>query len=79
MDENGPRNHRRRCDSVFLLDYDLHAIARQYLDGRTLGRSGKRVRVLAHEKRAFDFLGAAVFANRLSNRQDVRLRERFAQ
>ena len=41
--------------------------------------AGQRVRVLAHEERAVDALAAPIFANRLRDRQDVRLGERAAQ
>ena len=54
-------------------------VGRQHLERRPLRRRRERVRVLAHEQRPVDALGLPVVADRLRDRQDVRLGERAAQ
>ena len=59
VDEDGPGDDRRRRDAVVGLDDRLHAVGRQDLQRRALGRRGQRVRVLAHVERAVRALARA--------------------
>ena len=70
------RDDRRRRHAVVALEDRLDALGRQDLQRGSLGRTGQGVRVLAHEERAVDASVAAVIADRLGDRQDVRLGER---
>jgi len=73
--EDRPRDGRRRGRPVVALDDRAHPVGREHLQGRPLGRAGQAVRVLAHEERAVDPAAAAVVADGLGDRQDVRLGE----
>ena len=79
MHEDGPGNHRGRCDTIVYLNDHIHAIGRQNLQGGTLGGRRDRVCVLAHVQRAIDPALTSVVANRLGNRQDVGFRESTAK
>ncbi len=70
---------RRRREAVVALDPRLDAVGRQHLERRALRGAGQRVRVLAHEQRAVDALRAPVVADRLRDREDVRLGEGAGQ
>src|SRR3712207_9362225 len=58
------------------VDHDVDAVGAEHLDDRARGRLGQRVRVAAQEQRAVDALRLPVAADRLRDRQDVRLVER---
>src|SRR5262249_59179936 len=73
--QDGPRDHRRRGHPVVALDDRLHPVGRENLQRRPLGRAGQTVCVLAHENRAVCPSPAAVVADGLGDRQDVRLGE----
>ena len=75
VDENGPRDDGSRRHAVAVLNDGLDAVGRQHLQRGALGRSGQRVRVLAHVERAIGALGSPVVADGLSDGQDVRLGE----
>ena len=75
VDEDGPRDDRRRRHAVVALNDGLDAIGRQDLQRGALGRTGQRVRVLAHVERAIRALAAPIVADRLGDGQDVRLGE----
>src|SRR5215510_15188191 len=75
MDEYGMRNDRGRRKPAAPLDYCRHSIARQDFERGTLGWSRERVRVFAHIQGAIGPMRAAIVANGLSDRQDVRLGE----
>ena len=79
VDEDGVRNDRRRREAVVALDHGRHVVGRQHLERGTLRRPRERVRVLAHVERTGDGLRLPVLADRLGDRQDVRLIERAAQ
>ena len=79
VDEDGVRDDRRRRHAVVALDDRLDAFGRQDLERRSLGRAGEGVRVLAQEERTVDPALAAVIADRLGDRQDVRLGERVIE
>jgi hypothetical protein len=55
------------------------AVGRENFQSGALGRSGQRVRVLAHVNRAGDVLTAAIVANGLGDGENVRFSERSAQ
>ena len=75
VDEDGVRDDGRRRHAVVALEDRLDAFGRQHLERRPLRRAGEGVRVLAQEKRTVDRVRAAVVADRLGDRQDVRLGE----
>ena len=79
VDENGVGDRRRRREAVIALDDGRHLVGRQHLQRRALRRPRERVRVLAHVERTGDGLLMPVVADRLGDRQDVRLVERAAQ
>ena len=79
VDEDGVRDHRRRREAVVALDDGRHIVGRQHLQRGALRRPRERVRVLAHVERTGDRLLMPVVADRLGDRQDVRLVERAAQ
>ncbi len=77
--EDRMRDHGRRHVAVVSLDHRLDAVGGQHLERRALGRTGYRVGVLAEEQRSGDALPAAMLADRLRDREDVRLGERAAE
>src|SRR5262249_16947184 len=56
VDEDGPRDDRRRRDAGVALDDRLDPVRRQHFEGGPLSRLGERVRVLSHVERAVDAL-----------------------
>ena len=73
--EDRVRDHRRRRRAVVGVDDDVDAVRAEDLDDRARGRLGERVRVAAEKQRAVDPLGLAVAADRLGDREHVRLVE----
>src|SRR5438552_2493673 len=73
------RNDRCRGYAVGLLYNRMHFVCGQDLERGALSGSGKRVRVLAHVQGTIRALRAPVVANRLVNREDMRLGERPVQ
>ena len=61
------------------VDHGLDAVRREYLQRGREGLIRQRMRVFADEKWARDAKAAAVGANGLSDRQDVRLVERATE
>ena len=74
--EDRVRDHRRRGRAVVGVEHDVDAVRAEHLDDRARGRLGQRVGVAAEEQRAVDPLGLAVAADRLGDREHVRLVER---
>ena len=68
-------DRRRRRITVIAIDHRLYAIGREHLQGSRESRLRQSVRVFSDEQRAGDVLAAAVVADRLRDRQDVRLIE----
>src|SRR6187401_3098156 len=79
VDEDGPRNHRRRRRVVASLNDRLDVVGRQDLERGALSRTRQRVCVFAHVERAVSAVGTPVVADGLSNRHDVRFGERAAE
>src|SRR5215472_14718882 len=77
--ENGARDDRCRSNRIVLLDDGVHVVTCQDLERGTLRRTGQRMGVLAHVKRAVSSLAAAVVTDRLRDCQDVGFGERAAQ
>ena len=61
------------------VDHRLDAVRREHLERGREGLVRQRVRVLADEKRTRDALAAAVAADGLRDRQDVRFVERATE
>ena len=70
------RDHRRRRGAVVGVEHDVDPVRAQHLDDRARRRLGQRVRVAAEEQRPVDPLRGAVAADRLGDREHVRLVER---
>ena len=70
--QDGVRDDRRRRHAVVAGNEGHHAVGGQHFEGRCLGGGGKRVGVAAHEQRPVDATAAAVVADRLGDRQDMR-------
>src|SRR6516162_6398125 len=79
VDQDGPRDDRRRCHTVASLDDGLHVVGRQYFERRALGRTRQGVRILTHVEWTVRALVASVLADGLSNGQDVGFGERAPQ
>ena len=77
--EDGPRDDGRRRDTGIALDDGLDAIGRQPFERGALRRFGQRMCVFAHVERAVDSVSAPVVADRLCDRDDVRLGERAVE
>ena len=69
--QDGARDHRRRRDTVALLDDGRNPVGGQHLESGPLRHSGKRVRVLAHEERARVTLALSILADGLRDGQNV--------
>ncbi len=69
------RNHRRRRISVRLVDHHRDVVRRKHLQRADEGRLGQRMGVDAHEEGAIDPGLAPVVAQRLADRQNMRLVE----
>ena len=65
------RDHWHRGHAVIRLNDGLDVVSRQHFKSAALRRPRKRVRILAHVKRAMDILHLAIIANRLRDREDV--------
>ena len=80
VNKDGVRDHRRRREAIVALDHGLDVVGRQHLECRALRRPRERVRVLAHVERTVVTVWLMpVLADRLGDRQDVRLVERATQ
>ena len=79
VNENSPRDDRRRRHSVVALDDGLHVVGRQHLERGALGGPGDRVGVLTHVERAVGALAPPVVADGLGDGQDMGLGERAMQ
>ena len=79
VNEDRPRDDRRGRHAIIALDDGVHVVGRQDFERRPLGRTGQRVRILAHVERTIGALAAPVVADGLGDGQDVRLGERAAQ
>ena len=76
VDEDRPRDDRRRRDPVVPLNDGFDVVGGKHLQRGALGRAGQGMRVLAHEQRAVDAVRPPVVADRLGDGKDVRLGER---
>src|SRR5438105_9074162 len=76
MRQDNPRNRRSWRYAVAALNNRLDAVRCEDLERSALGRAGNRMRIAAHVERPADAMRAPVVANRLRDRQDVRLVER---
>ena len=79
VNQNRPRDDRRRSHAVVLLNDGFHAVGRQDLERRALRGRGNRVRILAHVERAIRAVSAPVVANGLRDGQNVRFGEGAAK
>ncbi len=75
--EDRVRDHRRRGRAVVGVEHDVDAVRAEDLHDRARGRLRQRVGVAAEEQRAVDPLRRAVAADRLGDREHVRLVERL--
>jgi hypothetical protein len=73
--EDGAGHHRRRRITVALVDHHLDAIGREYFQRARQSRLRQRVGVDADEQRTGDAAAVAMIADRLADRQDMRLVE----
>ena len=73
--EDGVRNHRRRRVAVVHVDHHLDAVGREHFQRARQRRLRQRVGVDADEQRAGDAAALPVIAQRLADRQDMRLVE----
>src|SRR4029079_5631320 len=74
--ENGVRYCLRWRIAVIAIYHGLHAIGREHFEGGRESWLGQRVRVFSDIERPADALAAAVVADRLRHRENVRLIER---
>ena len=73
--ENRARDDRRRREPAVALNDRIDVVGGQHFEGGVLRQRRQGVRVLAHVERAVDRLAAAVVADRLRDRRDVRGRQ----
>jgi hypothetical protein len=71
VDEDCPRDDRRRGHAVILLDDGVHVIAGENFKRGMLGGPGKRVRIPSHKQRAIDTLHATKVADGLGDGQNM--------
>ncbi len=71
VNQNGPRDHRRRCETVRAGYECVDAVGCKNLEGRALRRWRDRMSVLTHEQRSGDVLSSPVVADGLGGRKDV--------
>jgi len=79
VDEDRPRNRRRRRHTVVALNDGLDAVRRQDFERGALRGSGHRVRVLAHVERTIGPADFSVVADGLGDCEDVGFGERTAK
>ena len=72
--QNRVRDRRRRRVFIPFRDHHLHAVGCQHFQRTGERRLGKRMRIDAEKERPIDFLLVPVQANRLSDREDMRIR-----
>lgn len=77
--ENRKRHRRRGCVLILIGDHDVHALRSEHFQRARLRRDGQGVSIHAEEQRTVDSLRAAIQADRLCDREDVRLVERVAE
>ena len=77
--EDGVRDRRRRRVAVIAVDHGVYAICCEHLEGSRESRLRQRMRVSSDVERAAGALTRAVIADRLRDREHVRLIERAAQ
>jgi hypothetical protein len=75
MGQDGAGNNRRRRITVALVDHRLDAVGGKYFQRARQGRLRQRVGIDADEQRPGDAAAPAVIADRLADRQDMRLVE----
>ena len=73
------RDDRRWRISIAVIDHHIDVIGRKDLKRACQGGLGKRVRVDTNEERSVDTVSTSVMADRLTDRQDVRLIERVVE
>jgi len=73
--KDGMRDERRWCKTLVGIDHRCHAAGDQHLDHRAQRGSRQCVRVDTDEQRAVDAARPAIGADRLRDREDVRLVE----
>ena len=69
------RDDRRRRITIALVDHHLDAVGREHLERARKRRLRQRMGVDADEQRAVDAARLAMIAQRLADRQDMRLVE----
>jgi hypothetical protein len=74
--EDRVRDRRGRRETVACVDHHLDVVRAEHLEDRPERRLRERVGIPSEEKGAVDALGVAVAADRLRDRQHVRLIER---
>ena len=78
--QNGAGNYRSRCKTIITLDESLDPIRRQHFYARCVRAGSGKVRgCLCPEQRTRDSLVAAVFADRLGDRENMRFGKRRIQ
>ena len=73
--QDGVRDHRRRRIAVVLVDHHLDAVGGEHLERARQRRLGQRMGVDADEQRPVDAGLVPMVADRLADRQDMRLVE----